>query len=129
MNEIEDLERHLRSWAPRRPSAKVERRLFRPKPEASALPRVKFRLSWLAPVSAALLLTVAFFRQHDGPALANSASSSWMVAMMLSNRSASAYLPVSYSIDENRLPQETFEWTLSGAATSSVSSLPAGGAD
>ncbi len=52
-----------------------------------------------------------------------------MVAMMLSNRSASAFMPVSYSIDENRLPQETFEWSVSGTSTSSVSSLPAGGAD
>jgi hypothetical protein len=86
-------------------------------------------VSWLAPVSAALLLTVALLRQHDGPALAGSAGSNWMVAMMLSNRSASAFMPVSYSVDENRLPQETFEWTLSGTSTSSVSSLPAGGAD
>ena len=121
-NEIEPLEARLRSWVPRRPSARVEKRLFGPKVEA-AEPRGRFRVSWLAPVTAAVLLTFVLVRQHEGQALSGAASTNWMVAMMLSNRSVSAYSPVSYTIEQNRLPEETFEWTISGASTSSIAPL------
>jgi hypothetical protein len=68
MNEWEKL---LRSWAPRRPSAKLERRLFphRPSP-AEASPA--FRLGWLAPATATLLLVGLLYNQRGATSLGSS---------------------------------------------------------
>ncbi len=63
--------------------------------------------------------------QHNTPNLRSSAASSSMVAMILSNQSAAAYMPGAFPASQNRLPTDTFEWQMSRASTSSVSSLPA----
>ena len=104
---MNELEKQLLSWTLRRPSAGIERRLF----SAAAAPAealLPFRLTWLAPVTAALMLTCVLFNQHYGPAYASSASGP-MVAMILSNQSAAAYLPGSVQAAANNLPANTFE--------------------
>ena len=52
MSELNELEIQLRSWVPRRPSARLKRRLFgRPRPQQE--PEPSFRLSWLPPATRA----------------------------------------------------------------------------
>ena len=78
MNEMKDLETQLRSWAPRRPSPKLAKRLFAGAAASSSAngpPAVTrhesppFRLSWLAPAVAAVLLMCVLFNQRGGSML------------------------------------------------------------
>lgn len=107
MNELEKL---LRSWTPRHPSARLERRLFAGAPavEEALLP---FRLTWLAPVTVGIMLMCVLFNQRYGASLSGSASPGPLVAMILSNQSAAAYLPGSVQAERNNLPADAFEWT------------------
>lgn len=129
---MNELETELRSWQPRRPSAKLERRLFARQPEAAVtagqasasvrdLP--SFRLSWLAPGTAALLLMCLLFNPRNSATIAGSVSSGPMVALMMSNQSAATYLPGSLQREHNSLQAETFEWTNGSGSTSSIDSL------
>src|SRR5438105_3249344 len=120
MNEMNDLETQLRSWALRRPSAKLKQRLFG-KPavlnsagESAALanPAAPFRLSWLAPATMALLLVCVLFNQRNIPiAFSGSTKSGAMVAVALSNQNAAAWLPGSFAHDQNSIPAEPIKWT------------------
>ncbi len=161
---MNDLETQLRSWAPRRPSARLKARIFatratrlqgansaRTVPDlygpAVAVARSlmshlaglfatrrtgtlhpetpAFRLSWLAPAGFSLLLMCILFNQRNAPALSGSTPSSPMVAMILSNQSAAAYLPASFQHEQNRVPADTLEWTNGRGSTSSIPSLSA----
>jgi hypothetical protein len=121
MNEMNQLETLLRSWAPRRPSVTLERSLFAPQPEPiSAEPPL--RLSWLAPATVAGLLLTVLFSQRNSTAFTGPAASGPVVAMILSNQSAAAYLPGSFQREQNIVTANTFEWTNGRASTSSVRS-------
>jgi len=96
-------------WTPRRPSARLERRLFRGGP-AAAEALLPFRFTWLAPATAALMLMCVGFNQRYGASLAGSPGAGPMVAMILSNQSAAAYLPGSFQAEQNNLPADTFKW-------------------
>src|ERR1035441_2369833 len=100
-NEMTELEKQWLLWTPRRPSVRLERRLFAVggAPAGALLP---FRVTWLAPVTAALMLMCVLFNQRYGPGLSASASPGSMVAMILSNQSAAAYLPGSFQSSEER---------------------------
>ncbi len=122
-------ERQLRSWKPRRPSARLKERLFAtpitdpPSPLADRHTPA-FHLSWLAPATAALLLVAALVNQHNSGAVFESPRSASMVAMILSNQSAAAYLPATFQSEQNGLPPGTFEWTNGSRSASSNRSLP-----
>jgi hypothetical protein len=110
MNEMNELEKQLLWWTPRRPSARLERRLF----AAGAAPTealLPFRITWLAPATAALMLMCVLFNQRYGPGLSASASTGPMLAMILSNQSVAAYLPGSFQAEQNNLPADTFNGT------------------
>ena len=109
MNEMKNLEMLLRSWTPRRPSQKIEERLFRPTPaEPERAP--SFRFAWLAPSAAALVLVglLIFDRTPQGlnvgtvryPIVA-------MVSSNLSSPSSLIALPVS-NVEHNsiRVPEQ-----------------------
>ena len=115
MNEMIELEKQLYSWTLRRPSARLERRLFaaRTVPADALAP---FRFNWLAPATAALALACVLFNQRYGPAFSTSAGAGSMVAMILSNQSAPAYLPGSVQADHNNLPADAFRRANSRAA-------------
>jgi len=81
-----------------------------------------FRFSWLAPATVAFLLMCVLFNQHNSQAISSAANSS-MVAVALSNQSAAAWLPGSFSRERNGLPNASFEWTNGNGSTSSISSL------
>jgi hypothetical protein len=119
---MKQLEIQLRSWAPRRPSAKLERRLFGRQPEPLAAPPSR-PLTWLAPATAAVLLLTVLSSQRNSPALSNSTPSGLMVATILSNQSAAPYLPGSFQHEQNIMTANTFEWTNGRGSTSSVRSF------
>ena len=64
MKETDSLENQLRSWRPRRPSAKLERRLFGSADQARAESR-RGLLGSLAPAAACVLLTLSDFNSGN----------------------------------------------------------------
>ena len=118
---MNELEARLRSWVPRRPSASLERRLFGRRSAAAKLPPA-LRLTWLAPPVAALLLVGLFLNGHNSAAIGSS-NTLPMVAVILSNQNAAAYLCASFTHAENRLPADAYEWTVRGGATSVISAV------
>jgi hypothetical protein len=123
MNELIELEKQLRSWVPRRPSARLKERLFAKAHvpvAAETLPALRF--NWVAPAAAALLLMGVLFNQRNIPAFSGSAGSGAMVALVLSNQSAAAWLPGSFAADRNNVPAESFEWTNGSSSPSSIGS-------
>ena|ERR1041385_2695266 len=121
MNEMREFEARLRSWTPRRPSARIERKLFRRRRHANE-PAISVPFGWFAPVTATLLLACIVFNQHGGPATAH-ATNAPLVAMIMSNQSSAAYLPGSFQRDQNIITANTFEWTNGSRFTSSIRSL------
>jgi hypothetical protein len=125
-NELNELEAQLGSWTLRRPSPKIEKRLFAWRranaPAGTAVP-----FAWFVPVTAALLLACIIFNQHAGTAAAR-ATNAPLVAMIISNSSAAAYLPGSFQHDQNIITANTFEWTNGSRSTSSIRS-PSGPKD
>jgi len=117
---MQELETQLLSWAPRRPSARLKKRLFlRGRGDAPT----PFGFQWLVPATAALLFVGLVFNQRNSSAISGSSSSTPMVAMIMSNQSAAAYLPGSFTRDQNILSADTFDWTNGSSLTSSISSL------
>ena len=121
MKEPNDLENQLRSWVPRHPSKKLDNRLF-PRPRATAESPALWRLSWLAPASVSLALLALFLSQHNNPAIGSS-NSGPIIAMILSNQSAAAYLPGNRHGEQNRLP-DGYEWTLGPNPASNPNIMP-----
>ena len=122
MNETSELETQLPGWTPRRPSARLERRLFAATPAAAeALP--PFRFSWLAPATAVLALMCVLFNQRYGVNFSASPGAGPMVALILSNQSAAAYLPGGVQAEQNGLPADTFRWASSRSAATGAAPL------
>ena len=127
--------KQLRSWKPRGPSARLERAIFgpamasaiagsAPSPEADVLPFGTGTVArWLGPATAALLAIGAVFHQVAGQSFSGAASTGPLVALVLSNHQAAAWLPGSFSGEANNVPRETFEWTNGNSSTSSMGSI------
>jgi len=111
---MNELEKWLHSWTPRHPSARLERRLFAASP-ASEEALLPFRFGWLAPMTVALALMCVLFNQRYGALSSAPTGASPMVAMILSNQSAAAYLPGSFQAEQNNLPADAFKWTRAGS--------------
>lgn len=112
---MESLENRLRSWQPRRPSAKLERRLF------GATVRLTSKTAWLlgslTPAVACLLLTLAMYNPGN---TGNSARHEPLIAMILSNQNYAAYASDNFRGAENTLAAVTFEWTNHTISTSNT---------
>ena len=104
---MNSLESRLGSWKPRRPSAKIKRRLF-PAPHSHV--EVVRLLNWLAPATICMLVALAAFRQENGMST-QSRRPDPAVALMLSNQSVVAYLAGGRSQVEQNVLQSTFEFT------------------
>ena len=125
MNEINESEKLLLSWTPRRPSKGLEQRLFAGG-EVAARARAflsasgpaeelpSFRLGWLAPAAVAGLMLCVLLNQRCGAGLAGSSSGAPMMAMILSNQSAAAYLTATAQSEQNNLPADAFKWNGGG---------------
>jgi hypothetical protein len=109
MNEKNPLETQLKSWAARRPSPGLERKLFGTPRSATPF---SHSFAWLAPAAVCLLVTVALVQQRDATTLSLTSEHEQMVAMSLSNQSYAAYLPGSFQRQQNRW--DTFGWTNRG---------------
>src|SRR5208283_4064166 len=88
MKEMNWLETQLNSWEPRRPSARIKRRLF---PTPSTRLKLAMAFNWLAPATVCMLLTLAVFKQENYISAASPRHNP-AVALMLSNQSFVAYL-------------------------------------
>jgi hypothetical protein len=117
MKEMNPLEAQLRSWTPRRPSPKIERRLFGSR-FYFTIPKL---VTVLAPATACLLVTLAGWRQFDQPLLSAGREQAALMALSLSNQSYAPYLAGNLQSTANRL--DTFEWTNRGYSQSSVRSF------
>ena len=114
------LENQLKSWEPRRPSARIERRLF---PTPSARLEVARAFNWLAPATVCLLLALAVFKQENNISAALPRHDP-AVAMMLSNQSSVAYLNGGSSQIEHNVWPATFELTNRSGSTSTIGFTP-----
>ncbi len=124
MNEWNPLERQLRSWRPRRPSARLKARVFG---QAVAIERERrLAFGWLAPATVCLLLFLVTFSQRNAELtrLASASNQVPMMALTLSNLSFAAYLPGSSVNDRNAVRPDTFEWTNHGRSPSSIPAFP-----
>ena len=120
MNETKTLAEQVRSWKPRRPSARLERRLFgrlAGRDDTRAVMRV------LVPAAACVILSVAMLNPVEHGAPPEHARGA-LAAGSLSNQSYAAYLPGSFACEANRL--DTFGWTNGGALPSSSVSISPG---
>ena len=122
MKEMNELEKQLGWWTPRHPSARLERRLFAAAP-APAVPLLPFRSTWLAPVTGTLALVCVLFNQRYVASLSGSGAAGPMVAMILSNQSAAAYLPGGVQAEQNSLPADAFRWASSRSAATGAAPL------
>lgn len=118
---MNELETHLRSWAPRRPSPKLKARLFGRKASAEETSPTSFRLSWLAPSGAAIAMICLFFNLRIDPIAHPDDAAKPLVAMISSNRSLGSSLlgPAPASA---RFIKDTFEFNDAGAT--SVNNVP-----
>lgn len=115
MTEMDSLETQLRSWRPRRPSAKLKRRLFAA--PASLMPKMAWLLGSLAPVTACALLSFSVFNSENNGHLLRREP---MTAMILSNQNYAAYASDNFRESQNGLSSVTFDWTNHGGFTSSI---------
>jgi hypothetical protein len=124
MNEKEMnlLENRLHSWQPRRPSARIKRRLF---PTTGAREAASLSLRWLAPAAACLVLALTV-ASHDPGLSVNSARSEAMMGLISSNLSYTNILPSSGSPGRNGISPPSFEWTNVSGFTSSISPFSPG---
>jgi hypothetical protein len=113
------LETQLKSWAPRRPSAKIERRLF---PRRVRVPELARALAWLTPAAACMVFALAAVRQEGGAAGASRPES--MFAMVFSNQTGANFLHSDAAQPENRVMRASFEWTNRGNSGSSIRFMP-----
>jgi hypothetical protein len=65
MQELTSLEKQLQSWTPRRPSAKIARRLFPAAAPARAFFRRAETWSWLTPIAACALTIVLAVQESN----------------------------------------------------------------
>ena|SRR6266568_4059596 len=115
MNEMNELEKLFQSWKLRQPSAQIEKQLFarhrQPRRRTHTLP-------WLAPAMACGLMAMLWLNPRNGGGMmAETASARSLAAMSMSNQSYAAYLPGSFTVDQNRW--DTFGWTNAGDFRSS----------
>jgi hypothetical protein len=124
MNEMSKWEMQLLSWTPRRPSPALERRLFAAGPALVAETLPPFRFGWLAPAAALVALLCVLFSQRYLTTLAPSTAASPMVAMILSNQSAAAYLPGRFQAQQNNVPARAFCLASNRTAAAGAALLP-----
>jgi len=97
---MDPLEARLRSWQLRRPSATLERRLFR---RATVGLRPGVLAGWLAPVAACLIFAGLILNPQSAATLSGPPQSGGMVALVSSNQSYAACLPGRFERTHNQL--------------------------
>jgi hypothetical protein len=112
---MNSLETRLHSWRPRRPSARLDRRIF--SAPAGPVRKLAWAFGSLAPVTACALLTLSAFNSGNSGI---SPRQEPVTAMILSNPQYAAYASDTFHEQQNSLFSVTFDWTRSGSFTSSI---------
>ena len=73
--------------------------------------------------TALLALLCVLYNQRQGSRFADSTELGPMMAMIMSNQSAAAYLPRSFQAEQNNLPADAFHWA-THARLSETGALP-----
>lgn len=121
MNELNQWEKQLRSWVPRRPSARIKAQLFSAAERRTAEPARG--IYWFAPAAACLLLVTLILKSENNP-LASSDGEP-MIALILSNQSYAVYpSDRSSQVEQNALHRATFTWTNRNVSNSSSGFTP-----
>jgi hypothetical protein len=117
MNETNLSEARLRSWQPRRPSARLKERIF---PVPVSRPMIVTWSLRLAPAAASFLVALSVLR-HDGGFSGGGFQGEPMLLLSQSNRIA--FVPVNCRQEHNELYGVTFDWTNRSNSTSSITSF------
>ena len=112
-------ENQLLVWRPRRPSARLKRRLLALTGEAPA-PTARWLWSCVAPTMACAMLTLMAFNR-DGAGL----ETKLPMNLILSNQNAVAFAAGDDQTGQNHLATVTFGWTNHSAFQSSIRFTPA----
>src|SRR2546422_11677704 len=128
MNETNPLEKLLRCWTPRRPSAKLKARLFagaQPGPNPGRELPWQPSWRWFAPIAGVSLLTLVTLNDHslNSAYLTRSQSNSVLASVALSNQTVASYVTSPDAFDRNPLPSATFESTTASRTASSIGSF------
>ena len=120
MNDLDEIENQLRSWAPRKPSLKLQKKLGLASGEIAGL-RWLFS-DWLVPAMAAVIVACSIFSSGHllQPFLRPAPAQTFLASAVFSNQSVSFFTPREHPLRRNVLPRRTFEWT---NATRSPSTL------
>ena len=141
---MNELETQLRSWAPRRPSARISRSLFggealarfRRERDLKASHSSAFLLNWLPPAVAAVALMFALFHLPSNSARSTRSVTAPMIAVILSNQSLGSVLfeasnrepasPTSFhrGFDIQSVQPKAFGVATSGVSTGASERLP-----
>jgi hypothetical protein len=117
MKEMNLPETQLRSWRPRRPSARLKRKVFSATTEAD-LPSARWFWGCLAPAAACALLTLMAFNSS------NNLEQKPLIGAVLSNENYAAYASGGDQVPQNHLAAVTFDWTNRSGFNSSISFTP-----
>jgi hypothetical protein len=123
MKETNPPEAQLHSWEPRRPSARLKRRIFSNPFRRPAI------LTWslrLAPAAACLLVTLSVWHQSDS--VPGDGLPAPLPSQMLGNPQL-VLAPADYHQGHNEVAAITFDWTNRTGSTSSISSFSPGKAN
>ena len=114
MNETNALEKQLRSWQPRRPSAQLKRRLF----GYSFAPGAAWIIGSLAPAAACLMLTLGVFNAHPGGTVGTPGP-----MLIASNLSDTAFSLDGFANKQNHWSSVTFDSTNRSGSGSTMGSF------
>jgi hypothetical protein len=98
---MNSLETQLHSWKPRRPSARLRRRLF----GLSFAPGTAWIVGSLVPAAACAMLTLSFFGSHSGVSYVTDHE------LVASNWSEAAFVTDGFADKQNHLASITFDST------------------
>ena len=120
------MERQLRSWKPRSPSAKLKQRLFG-EAEPLVSPEAQFggRWAWLAPVMGCFLVMVVVSHSRTGHGELSATPTNWLAAVA-SNQIYAAYIAGSFHSEQNALKKDLIAWTNGPRDSGEVRSFPLG---
>jgi hypothetical protein len=109
MDEMNQFEKQLQSWTPRRPSPKIARRLFGPAHTPASRSHRAHTWSWLTPLAACALTLLVAVHSGSGPSaqLASRNDGAFFATFMLD--AAGSSNPATYSLSQI---DENLEWNV-----------------
>ena len=125
MNDWNQLENRLRSWRPRRPSAKLRARLFPQTGQSVTEMLSRTARHWLAPAMAMCLLAMMMLGNSlpRSPYWSPTQPSNLLAAVVLHRPELASYYAGTHEYDRNILPKDAFDWTNGSYALTTAAPL------